>query len=222
MASDEIKVLLVDDHKIFLDGLSELLSKEEAISVVGKASGGREALKLVPLYNPDIVVMDITMPDMNGIDATKMLSQRHPNIKIIALSMHLDRGMISQILEAGARGYILKDCSIDEFVRGIKAVSQDLVYLTPKAAKIVLEDYLLLKRGDVLAAENKLSPREMEVLRLLVKGEHTKSIASKLSISKSTVDTHRKNIMEKLNCANIADLTRYAIREGLVGLDDDD
>ncbi|HHZ04055.1 response regulator, partial [Acetomicrobium hydrogeniformans] len=175
MASNEIKVLLVDDHKIFLDGLCELLSKEEAISVVGKASGGREALKLVPHCNPDIVVMDITMPDMNGIDTTKMLSQRHPHIKIIALSMHLDRGMISQVLEAGARGYILKDCSIDEFVRGIKAVSQDLVYLTPKAAKIVLEDYLLLKKGGVLAAENKLSPREMEVLRLLVKGEHTKS-----------------------------------------------
>mgnify|MGYP000853323662 CR=1 FL=1 len=218
---DKIKVLLVDDHKIFLDGLEELLSKDGNFRIVGKASSGREALSLISTCNPDIVVMDISMPDINGIETTKIIAKNWADVKVIALSMHLDKGMISGVLQAGARGYILKECSIDEFIRGIKAVSDGQVYLTPKVAAIVLEDYLALKKSNTQAAEHKLTSREVQVLKLLVKGEHTKAIASKLSISKSTVDTHRRNIMEKLNCSNIADLTRYALREGLIDLDDD-
>jgi len=218
---DRIKVLLADDHKIFLDGLEELLSKEGGFLVVAKASSGREALDLLSTCKPDIVVMDISMPDVNGIEATKIIVKNYPDVKVLALSMHLDKGMISGVLQAGARGYILKECSVDEFVRGIKAVTNGQVYLTPKVAAIVLDDYLALKEGNAQAAEHKLTPREMQVLKLLVKGEHTKSIASKLSISKSTVDTHRRNIMEKLDCNNMADLTRYVLREGIIDLDDD-
>ncbi|MDD2206464.1 Transcriptional regulatory protein DegU [bioreactor metagenome] len=217
----KIRILLADDHKIFLDGLKDLLIKEENFSVIAIAENGLEVLELIPQSQPDIIIMDVTMPGLNGIEATRIISKKYPNIKIIALSMHSDKRIISEILSAGARGYILKECSISEFVQGIKTVMEENVYLTPKVSTILLEDYLRLRNEAFHPQENKLSPREAEVLKLLVEGKNTKKIASELSISKNTVDTHRRNIMDKLGCANMAELTRYALREGLVDLDED-
>jgi len=218
-----IRVLLVDDHKIVRDGLKSMLAKELDIEVVGEAENGREALDAVRSLKPGVVVMDIAMSELNGVDATREIAAHYPGVRIVALSMHSESRYISEMLAAGAAGYLLKDCAFDELATAIRTVHDGRTFVSGGAAAVVLEDYV--RRVGVPSRESgasqgrSLSPRELEVLRLIGDGLSTKEIAGRLGLSVKTVETHRRQIMEKLGIFNIAGLIKYAVREGLASLD---
>jgi DNA-binding NarL/FixJ family response regulator len=214
-----IRVLLADDHKIFRDGLRTLIEKQPNMEVVGEAENGRTAIKLSKKLLPNVVIMDITMPDMNGIDATRKIISETPGVKVIALSMHSDRRFVSGMLEAGSSGYLLKDCAFDELARAIRTVVTNHTYLSPRVADIVVKSYVDKSERPHMVA-SALTPREREMLQLLAEGMPAKQIASHLSVSVKTVETHRRNIMQKLSMNSVAELTKYAIREGLITLED--
>ena len=209
------KVLLVDDHEIMREGLSALLRKHPEYETVGQACDGRAALKMVEQLKPDIVVMDIEMPNLNGIDATRQMIAKRPDIKVLALSTHSRRSMVVKMLEAGASGYMLKDSAFSELMEGIKAMGEQRVYLCTRIAKVVFSDYVKMLTNPKWSGGDGLTGREREVLQLVAEGNTTKEIASILCLSVKTVDTHREHIMEKLSIHNIAGLTKYAVREGL-------
>lgn len=213
-----IRIILADDHELFLEGLRDILSREKNIEIVALARTGTEALEMTLIHHPDVVVMDLTMPDMNGIEATRRINSSMKDVKILALSMHADKRFLAEILRAGAIGYALKEGTSAEFIQAIKTVSEGETYLTPKIASILVRDYLRLLDTELPSQGSRLSDREREVLSMLVRGNSSKNIASALHISKNTVDTHRRKIMEKLGCSSIAELTRFAIREGLIDL----
>jgi DNA-binding NarL/FixJ family response regulator len=219
-----IRVLLVDDHEIVRDGLKSMLAKQLDIEVVGESDNGRDALEAVGVLKPDVVVMDIAMPDLNGVDATRRIVTEHPGVRVVALSMHSETRYISEMLTAGASGYLLKDCAFDELAKAIRAVADGRTFMSRGAADVVLDDYV--RRAVVSPNEastpagRPLSPREREVLQLIGRGLSTKEIASRLVLSGKTVETHRRQIMEKLGIYTIAGLTKYAVREGLASLDD--
>jgi two-component system, NarL family, response regulator NreC len=213
-----MKVLLADDHKIVRDGLRTLLEKHADIMVAGEAEDGREALQLARKLSPDVVVMDIAMPDLNGIEATRQILSEYPGIKIVALSMHSDKRFVSEMLKAGASAYLLKDCAFEELITAIRTVMKGKIYLSPGIAGVVLEDYIRTDRSSGLSVFSQLSDREREVLQLMAEGKTTKEVAAHLNVSIKTVETHRTNIMTKLDIHSIAELTKYAIREGLTTL----
>jgi len=219
-----IRVLLVDDHKIVRDGLKSMLAKQMDIEVVGESENGREALGAVKSLKPDVVVMDIAMRELNGVDATREIVADYPGVRVVALSMHSETRYISEMLAAGASGYLLKDCAFDELATAIRAVSDGRTFVSRGAADVVLDDYM--RRVAVSPHEagtspgRVLSPREREVLQLIGAGLSTKEIAARLGLSGKTVETHRRQIMEKLGVYNIAGLIKYAVREGLASLDD--
>ena len=216
------KILLVDDHKITRDGLSALIEKQPDMEVIGEAENGRDAVKLVQNMAPDVVIMDISMPDLNGIDATQQILAVSPSTKVIALSMYSDKRYVEGMLSAGVSGYLVKSCAFDELVQAILAVISGKAYLSPNIADIVMKDYAGRLTGegkeDVSLPGRRLSSREREVLQLITEGYNSKQIADKLFISIKTVSTHRRNIMEKLNIDNIADLIKFALREGLTSI----
>ena len=213
-----MKIILADDHKIVREGLKNLLSKEWEIEIVAEANDGREAIYLVEKYDPDIIIMDIGMPGLNGIEATKKIKNQSSDTKIIALSMHSDKQFITGMLKAGASGYLLKDCAVDELVDAIKTVSKNNIYLSSQISGIVVNELLnSLSRADNIGNID-LSDREKEVLQLIAEGKQTKEIADILFISIKTVESHRKNIMTKLNIYTIPELTKYAIKAGLTSL----
>lgn len=214
-----MKILLVDDHKMMRDGLRALLEKE-GIEVVGEAGSGRESLALAEQLRPDIVIMDISMPALNGIDATRKLMAEVPGTKVIALSMNADRRYVVAMFQAGATGYLLKNSAADELIRAVRTVADELTYVSPHIASLVIESALHGPRppGED-AAPRPLSPREREVLQLLAEGKSSKEIASQLALGVTTVETHRRQIMDKLQIRSIAELTKYAIREGLTTVD---
>lgn len=214
-----IRVLLADDHILFREGLRSLLKEVDDIELVGLASDGLQAVKMADELTPDIVLMDITMPNMNGITATGAILEKHPSISIIVLSMHNDRRFIAETLKAGARGYLLKESSPQTVIEAIHSVIGGDIYLSSKACTVLVEDYVRLLDSEEMRATTPLSEREMEVLLLLVKGRNAKQIADTLVISKNTVDTHRRRILDKLNCESVAELTKYAIREGFLTLE---
>jgi len=214
-----IRILLADDHMIVREGMRSLLEKEDDMEVVAVADNGRMALKLAGELRPDVVVMDIAMPEMNGIEATRRLSGEIPGIRVLILSMHSARRFVVETLAAGAKGYLLKDCASEELVRGIRTVAADETYLSPKVADIIVRDYMKRLPESQQPDLAILSSREGEVLQLIAEGLNTKEIAFTLGISAKTVETHRQQIMKKLNLYSIAELTRYAIREGLTPLD---
>ncbi len=218
------RVVLVDDHKIVRDGLRSMLAKQSDIEVVGEADDGRRALAIVSELDPDVVVMDIGMRDMNGIEATRQLHEARPDVKVIALSMHSDQRYVSEMLSAGASGYLIKDSAFEELAAAIRAVASGQSYLSPSVAGVVLDDYLRRMSGAAEAPAQQpgrgLSTREREVLKLIGDGLSTKEIAAELHLSVKTIETHRRQIMEKLGIYNIAGLIRFALREGLVSLDD--
>lgn len=214
-----INILLVDDHKIVRDGLRSLLEKEPGIKVVGEASSGREAVRFVNELTPDVVILDIGMPDLNGIDATRQMKAKIPAMKILALSMHSDKRFVARMFAAGASGYLLKDCAFEELARAIRTVAQDQTYLSPSIASQVIKDYVRRLAESDSAGPPLVTPREREVIQLLAEGKSTKHIAAALNISVKTVETHRSQIMEKLNIDSIANLTKFAIREGLTSLE---
>ena len=214
-----IRILIADDHVLFREGMKSLLKNEAGIELIASASDGVEALELAEELHPDIILMDVTMPRMNGIIATGKIVSKFPDIKVIVLSMHSDRRFIAETLKAGARGYLLKESSPETVVDAIHSVAEGEIYLSAHACTVLTEDYLRLLNNEKENSANPLSEREMEVLLLLVKGRNGKQIADTLSISKNTVDTHRRRILDKLGCASMAELTKYAIREGFLTLE---
>jgi two-component system response regulator NreC len=213
-----VRIILAEDHRITREGLVNLLKERSDMEVVGEAENGREAVRLASELSPDLVIMDVTMPDLNGIDATRIITSGSNNTKVIALSMYSDKQFVQGMIQAGASGYLLKDCAFEELVSAIQAVIQGDTYLSPGIAGIVVRDYLNKLTTDRSSADTVLTTREREVLQLIAEGNSTKEIAARLSVSVKTVETHRRQIMEKLGIFSIAELTKYAIREGLTSL----
>jgi two-component system response regulator NreC len=214
-----IRILLADDHKILRNGLRSLIENEPWMEVVGEAADGREALRLARKLAPDVIVMDVSMPGLNGVEAARQIASEVPKVKIIALSMYSDRRFVIGMLKTGASGYLLKDCAFEELNRAIRTVMANQTYLSPGITGIVVEDYVRQATENNRSASSLLTPREREVLQLLAEGRSVKQIASTLYISVKTVNTHRAQIMEKLNIHSIAELIKYAIREGLTSLE---
>ena len=215
----KIKILLADDHKIVREGIRTLIEKQPGLEVIGEADSGRMALKLALELKPDVVIMDITMPDLNGIEATRQIHSETPSVKVIALSMHSDKRLVAGMLMAGASGYLLKeDCDSVELARAIQAVATNQIYLSPKISEVVVKDYVRQLSTAASSPFSILTPREREVLQLLAEGKSTKEIASSLHVSVKTIETHRNKLMEKLDIRSIAELTKYAIREKLIPL----
>lgn len=210
------RVVIVDDHKILRDGLRVLIEQELGLNVVGEADTGHAAIRVVDELQPDIVIMDIGMPDLNGIDATRAIRTSNSEVKIIALSMHSEQQFVSGMLKAGASGYLLKDSAFEELSTAIETVASGRVYLSPGISSVVVDG--LLNPGEECEVE-KLSPRVREVLQLLAEGHSTKSIAARLHISGKTVESHRRSLMEKLRVNSVAELTKIAIQRGLTTLE---
>jgi len=214
-----IRILLADDHKITRQGLRSLLDKEFDMEVVAEAEQGRTAVRLVRELSPQVVIMDVTMPDLNGVEAARQIVSEFPDVKIIALSMHSDSLFVTEMLKSGASGYLLKDCAFEELARAIRTVVAGKTYLSPSISGVVVDDYLHRLSKAVLSGSEVLTDREREVLQLLAEGKSTKQIALKLHISVKTVETHRRQIMDKLDIHTVAELTKYAIRKGLTSLE---
>jgi DNA-binding NarL/FixJ family response regulator len=217
--SENIRILLADDHKIIRDGLRTLVEKMPDMTIAGEAKNGREAVRLARKLIPDVVIMDVSMVDLNGIEATRQIHKEQPGIKVIALSMHSDRRFVRGMLEAGAFGYLLKDCAFEELARAIKTVVSKKTYLSPEISDIIVKDFLLKSSAGSTSAYTALTARQREVLQLLAEGKSTRQIAKSLHVSIKTIETHRRQIMDKLNIHSIAELTKYALREGLTSLE---
>ncbi len=213
------KIIIADDHQIVRQGLATLLAKESDLEVVAEAENGRQVVQLVEELSPQVVIMDVNMPDLNGIEATRQILANFPDTKIIALSMHADRRFVVNMLKAGASGYLLKDCAFEELAGAIRLVLANKTYLSPGVSDIVIKDYVQGLSSPRASAYSVLTPREREVLQLMAEGKPTSQIAELLHISVKTVETHRQQIMHKLGIHSIAELTKYAIREGLTSLD---
>jgi two-component system response regulator NreC len=215
-----IHVLIADDHIIVREGLRTLLEAQPDIEVIGEATNGEEAIARTKELNPDIVLMDITMPVMNGLEATAIIKQDNPEVKILILTMHEDDEYFFKILEAGASGYFVKGGSSTELISALNAVSRGDAFLYPTMAKKLLGDYLQrVKSGQDRETFGGLTKREREILKLVADGNNNQEIASQLFLSPATVQTHRANIMAKLNMHSLANLTKYAIKHGLITLD---
>jgi DNA-binding NarL/FixJ family response regulator len=210
-----IKIILADDHALLRHGLSKSFQNEKDMEVIAQAKDGRTTVELVRELKPDVVIMDIGMPDLNGIEATRQIKQEHPKVKVIGLSMHSSKNFIIEMFRAGAVGYLLKDCEFDELVNAIRLVVTNKTYISPAISDIVVENYMRQSPGSDNSAFSILSKREREVLQLLTEGKTTKQIAKRLHISSKTVEAHRLNMMNKLKIDSIAQLTKYAIQEGL-------
>jgi len=213
-----IRVLIVDDHMIFRDGLNSLLDRQPDMEVVAEADNGRVALKHAKELSPGVVIMDIGMSELNGIDATRQIVKMLPSVKVLALSMYSDKRFVKEMLKAGASGYMLKDSAFNELIDAIRVIVGNKIYISPSVAGIVLDDYLGTSTERDSSVRSLLTPREMEVLQLLAEGKSMKQIALSLSLSIKTIESHRTRIMQKIDVSNIADLTKYAIREGIISL----
>ena len=210
-----IKVLIADDHQIVREGLRSMLEKEPGIIVVGEAEEGRTTLRLARELTPDVIIMDVAMPDLNGIEATRQIVAEFPAIKVIALSMHDDRRFVLHMIKAGAKGYLLKDSAFKDLAKAIRVVVANKTYLSSEIADIVVKDYLATTASEESSAFYLLSPREREVLQLIAEGKTSNQVAENLHVSIKTVETHRAQLLRKLKVKSVAELTKYAIREGL-------
>lgn len=216
------KVLLVDDHRILRQGLKALLEHQSDLQVIGEAEDGREAMAMVQSLRPDIVLMDISMPNLNGIDATRRILETSPATKVIALTALSSSNLVRDILKAGAARYILKDSAVDDLIKAIQTVLAGRVFISPRVAANVVDGLMNQQVGqvpEVPSVFNRLTPREREVLQLMAEGKATKEVARDLKVSVKTAETHRRAIMEKLDIHSVAELTKYAVREGLTSLD---
>jgi two-component system, NarL family, response regulator NreC len=215
-----ITIVLADDHTILRQGLRTLLAKEIDMEVVAEAEDGRDAVRLVRELSPQVVIMDVGMPDLNGIEATRQILQESPETKVVALSMHSDRRFVTNMIKAGASGYLLKDSAFEELATAIRVVMTRKTYLSHEIAHVVVQDYVQGGGSkDDFSVFAILSPREREVLQLMAEGKTNRQIAEMLHVSLKTIETHRQQIMNKLEIHNIVELTKYAIREGLASLD---
>ena len=212
-----IRVLLADDHTLIRAGLRMVVVSQPDFTVVGEASDGREAVALAEQLKPDVVVMDIGMPSLNGIEACRQIHDSLPGTQVIMLSMHSDEGYVLRALKAGAKGYMLKDSAEADLASAIRAVTAGKSFFSPAVSKILLEDYMRkLKRTGAEDSFDLLSPREREVLQLVAEGKSSKEVANLLSLSVYTVETHRAKLMQKLNLHNIPELILYAVRKGVI------
>lgn len=213
-----IRLLIADNHTLFLQGLRGLVEQQPDFEVVGEAGDGREAVQRARELRPDVVLMDVVMPGLNGFEATRMIRDEVPGTRVLGLSMHVDKRYVLGMLDAGAAGYVPKDASFDEVARAIRAVASGQSYLSPSIAGLVVEGYANRTASPLPAAT--LSSREREVLQLLAEGSTPRDIARHLHISVKTVETHRRNLLAKLELETVADLVRYAIREGIASLEE--
>jgi len=214
-----IRIIIADDHQIVRQGLKTLIETEPDMQVVAEAEDGRKTLTLVKKLMPHMVIMDVKMPDLNGIEASRRILAKHPEVKVIALSMYADRRFVINMLKAGAHGYLLKDCAFEELAQAIRLVMSNKTYLSPDVAEIVVKDYHTQLPGPGQSVFSVLTAREREVLQLIAEGKRTSEIADLLNISIKTVDTHRQQIMRKLGTRSVAELTKIAIRDGLASLE---
>ena len=215
-----IKIILADDHKVLREGLKSLLDQQEDIQVIGEADDGQAVVRLTRKLEPDIVVLDIGMPNMNGIQATQHIVAEVPDTKVLALSMHSDHQFVVKMLQAGASGYMLKDCAFEELVSAVRDIAAGKFYLSKDVTGVVISDYINKMQAIDAAGEPILTSRERETLQLIAEGNSTADTANLLNVSTKTVETHRKHIMDKLNIHSIAELTKYAVRVGLTSLED--
>jgi len=214
---EQIRILLADDHNILRDGMRLLLERQPGFVVVGEASDGREVLTLAQDQRPDVVVMDIAMPNLNGIEATRRIVDKHPATGVVILSMHHDESYVIRSLKAGARAYLLKDAVKGELIAAIQAVVQGRSFFSPKISKILQEDYVrTIELKNVEDSYDLLTDREREILQLVAEGKTNKEIAGELNLSMYTVDTHRSHILQKLNLHSVPELILYAVRKGII------
>jgi DNA-binding NarL/FixJ family response regulator len=212
----DVRIVLVDDHRILRDGLRMILQKVPGFAVVGEVGDGRSAMECVRQTAPDLVVMDLQLPDENGIACTQRILAERPGTKILVLSANPDLTRVQESLRAGASGYVLKDEAADELVRAVRTVMDGKVHLSPSAATALVEDLKAAPNNTVAPAAPKLSEREMAVLKLVVDGLRNKEIAEQLDVSTKSVETYRARVMSKLGCASTAELVRYALRAGII------
>lgn len=213
----KIRAVVVDDHRVIREGLCALLAREPDIEIVGQADDGLAALRLARQLRPDVLITDVAMPGLNGIEATRRLRTDQPEVRVICLSMHDDSRMVLSVLDAGASGYVLKESSFDELAHAVRTVMSNQIHLSAKLVGIVVQE--VRQRQAPGAAPMALTPREREVVQLLAEGFSTQQVAERLHLSHKTVATHREHVMQKLNFTSLAQLTRYALREGLTTLD---
>ncbi len=217
---NKIKLIIVDDHRLFREGLVNLLAESDDIEIIAQAENGKHAIEQVEKHKPDIVIMDIGMPEMNGVEATQILKKKYPDLKVIALSMHSEKTYVKEMLEAGASGYFLKNCTYQKFMEGIHAVYEGKMYLSETITEILVNDYI--NKESTATSDTQLSEltvRELEVLKLFAMGLATKEIADQLFVSIKTIGTHRHNILEKLELKTTADLVKYAIKNKLITIE---
>lgn len=213
----KLRILLADDHVVMRAGLRVLLERQPNLEVVGESENGRETVELSASLRPDVVVMDVGMPLLNGIEATKTIVGQHPTTAVVILSMHSDEAYVMRALKAGARAYLLKDSAAADLISAIQAVSQNKAFFSPKVSRILAEDYVrVLKQKGAVDSYDLLTSREREILQLLAEGKANKEVAADLNISPYTVETHRSHILEKLNLHNPAELILYAVRKGII------
>ena len=213
------KILIADDHNILREGLRRLIESRQGFQVVAEAESGRAAVELVEKHCPDVIIMDVSMPDLNGIQATKLICNAHPSSKVIGLSMHSDKRYVLEMFRAGASGYLLKSCSWDEIEKAVQTVSENRIYLSTGIEDVIIKDYLDRLQEECKSVHSILSDRECEVLQLIAEGKTCKEIAFSLKLSSKTVDVFRHKIMKKLGLSSVAELTKYAIREGITSLE---
>ena len=211
----KIKVLIADDHQLFREGISNLLFPLDNIEVVAQAENGVDAINKVKHYNPDVVLLDIAMPEMNGIEACKKIKSQYPDTKIITVSMHSDKLYVKGVLEAGADGYLLKNCTLRQLTDAINSVHEGKKYLSQDITEMVIDGYLTPSKADE-DEYHQLSEREKEIFVLFAEGKSTKEISEKLFISVKTVGTHKQNILEKMGMKTNADMVKYALKKGLI------
>ncbi len=213
----KVRILLADDHTVMRAGLRALLERQPNLEVVGEAENGRKTVELASSHVPDVVVMDIAMPNLNGVEATRRMVSKQPTISVVILSMYSDESYVMRALEAGARAYLLKDSAVTDLIRAIEAVSQGKSFFSPRISRILAEEYVhALKQKGVADSYELLTSREREILQLLAEGKTNKEVATSLNISVYTAETHRGNILQKLNLHSSAELVLYAVRKGII------
>lgn len=210
-----MNILIADDHGVMREGLKALIENQPDMNVVGEAEDGQKVVQLAKQLSPDIIVMDISMPNLNGVEAARIILKENPDIQIIALSVHSDKHFVTEMLKAGASGYVIKSCLFDEVLRAIQTVGNGDYYLSPKITDVMVDDYKYYMATLYKSSEVRLTSRERQVIQLLTEGKSTKQIALSLHVSPKTVDSNRREVMNKLGIFSLAELTKYAIREGL-------
>ena len=212
-----IRVILADDHSVMRHGLRLILEQHEGFQVMGEARDGREAVSLAEALHPDVAVLDITMPNLNGIEAARQITEKQPAVAVVVLSMHADESYVLRALKAGARGYLLKESPEADFISAIQSVSEGKAFFSPAVSRLLVEDYVRqMQDRQIEDSYELLTPREREILQLIAEGKSNKDIANLLNLSVYTVETHRGNILEKLNLHSVPELILYAVRKGVI------